>query len=284
MTRLRTILAAVAAVLVTAAPAPAQDAPPSMCQAVARDLPGASYARLAPAVATPRDRVRPIRASTGEDPYAVTIRFVGHATFRIVSPEGVIVATDYAGWAGEGPVPTVVTMNHAHSTHYTDNPDPRIEHVLRGWNPDGKGPARHHMMVGDTLVRNVATDIRRWGNVEPYGNSIFIFEIAGLCIGHLGHLHHLPSDEHYAQIGRLDVVMVPIDGGYTMAQSEMAAVVERLRSSIVIPMHFFSVSNLQRFVDRMSDAFAIDMRGSPEITVSLNTLPRQPTVVVLPGR
>ncbi len=282
---MRTFLAGIATALVLGfggalAPAAAQDTPPpSMCQAVADGIPGATFASLA----GDGFGALPITMASA-DRYSVTIRFVGHATFRIVSPEGVIAATDYAGWAGEGPVPTVVTMNHAHSTHYTDNPDPRIEVVLRGWNPDGDGPARHQLMVGDMLVRNVATDIRRWGAVEPYGNSIFIFEVAGLCIGHLGHLHHLPSDEHYAQIGRLDVVMVPVDGGYTMAQAEMMRVVERLRASIVIPMHFFTMSNLERFVSGMSGSFDVDRRDTPEITVSLNTLPRRPTIVVLPGR
>ncbi|MGD9868342.1 MAG: MBL fold metallo-hydrolase, partial [Hyphomicrobiales bacterium] len=120
----------------------------------------------------------------------VRITFVGHATFLIESPGGVRIATDYAGWHGQGPVPEVVTMNHAHETHYTDYPDPKIEHVLRGWNPEG-GPAVHNLTVSDVFIRNVSTNIRRWsGGTEEFGNSIFIFETAGLCIGHLGHLHH----------------------------------------------------------------------------------------------
>ena len=56
------------------------------------------------------------------------------------------------------------------------------------------------------LVRNVTTDIRGGfsGSRIEDNNSIFVFEVAGLCIGHLGHLHHEPSDETYAAIGRLD--------------------------------------------------------------------------------
>ncbi len=63
------------------------------------------------------------------------------------------------------------------------------------------------------LVRNVSTDIRsQFGGTEDRGNSIFVFEVAGLCIGHLGHLHHEPNDAQYAALGRLDVVMAPVDG------------------------------------------------------------------------
>lgn len=251
---------------------PAPDAPPvSMCQAIA-DAGGLVH-KAASALVPQRNAPD------------VTIRYVGHSTFRITSPDGVVIATDYAGYAGEGPVPTIVTMNHAHSSHYTDFPDPAIQHVLRGWNPDGDGPAVHHLQVEDVLVRNVATDIRRWGGevVEPFGNSIFIFETAGLCIGHLGHLHHIPSPSHYAQIGRLDVLFVPVDGGYTMAQAEMLEVVEQLRASVVIPMHFFTIGNLQRFVERMGEGFEVDIRTDPQMTVSLDSLPRTPTLVVLPG-
>ena len=45
-------------------------------------------------------------------------------------------------------------------------------------------------VVDDVYIRNVPTDIRNGGAMEADGNSIFIFEVAGLCIGHLGHLHH----------------------------------------------------------------------------------------------
>src|SRR5215208_4701036 len=67
----------------------------------------------------------------------VKIRFVGHSTFLITSPKGVTIATDFAGYAGQGVIPRVVTMNRAHISHHTNNPDPRIEYVLRGWNPEG---------------------------------------------------------------------------------------------------------------------------------------------------
>ena len=214
----------------------------------------------------------------------VKVTYVNHSTFRLLTPEGVIIATDYAGYAGPGPVPTVVTMNHAHETHFTPFPDPEIEHVLRGWNPAG-GPAEHKLTVDDVLIRNVPTDIRSWaGTVEPYGNSIFIFEVADLCIGHLGHLHHKPTPEQLAQIGRLDVVFAPVDGGYTLDLPSMIEVLQDLRASLVIPMHYFGSQSLQIFLAGMIDAFAIEVVANSTIDVSLRSLPEQPTVLVLAGR
>jgi len=214
---------------------------------------------------------------------AVGIEYVMHSTFRLQSPKGVIVATDYAGYAGDGPVPTAITMNHAHDTHYTDMPDPAIRHVLRGWNPNG-GPARHRLHIADMLIRNVPTDIRTWaGGVEPFGNSIFVFEVADLCIGHLGHLHHMPTDEQFAAIGRLDIVFAAVDGGLTLDLPTMIQVLKRLRASLVIPMHFFARDTLDAFLAGMAAEFQVVRQESPRIAVSLATLPRRPTVLVLGG-
>ena len=177
-------------------------------------------------------------------------------------------------------------MNHAHGTHWTASPDPRIEHVLQGWNADGDGPIVHHLDLGEMLVRNVPTDIRgRFGGAsEADGNSIFIFEVGGLCIGHLGHLHHEPSPEQYAAIGRLDVVMAPVDGGLTLPLPDMIAILKRVRAAIVIPSHWFSSASLQTFIAGMEDQFRVEVRSERDIEVSLRTLPRQQTIIVLPPR
>ena len=213
----------------------------------------------------------------------VGISFVGHSTFRIESAGGVVIATDYTGYAGTGRLPDVVTMNHAHTTHYTAYPDPAISHVLRGWSTDG-GPAKHSLSVGDVFIRNVTTDIRGWDGIrEKDGNSIFIFEVANLCIGHLGHLHHELGPEHVGWIGRVDVLMVPVDGSLTMAQASMINVIKLLRSRIILPMHYFGPTTLGRFLDGLSEEFAIEISPTAEVVLSEATLPSEPKVLVLPG-
>src|SRR5262245_29028468 len=77
----------------------------------------------------------------------VRLTYVGHSTFLIESPQLVRVATDYNDYVRSPVTPDIVTMNHAHSTHYTDFPDPAIKHVLRGWGPSPEQPARHDITV-----------------------------------------------------------------------------------------------------------------------------------------
>ena len=76
-------------------------------------------------------------------------------------------------------------------------------------------------------------------------------------------------------------VMVPVDGGMTLDTDSMVRVVERLKSSIVLPMHWFSGASLGWFLEGVAEEFDIDIRRESEITLSLRDLPPRPTVIVL---
>ena len=213
----------------------------------------------------------------------VRISFLGHASFEIVSPAGVRAVTDYNGFNIPREPPDIATMNHAHGTHYTLNPDPRIAHVLHGWTEDGRIPVVD-LTVADMHVTNLPTNIRTSdGGSERYGNSIFVFETGGLCIAHLSHLHHLLEPADLNTLGRIDIVMVAIDGEWTMSQEDAAAVVDQLQPRLVIPMHYFTRSVLGRFLTLERGKFAIDVRDSPLLDISRETLPAAPTVIALPG-
>ena len=216
----------------------------------------------------------------------VGLTFIGHATFLIESAAGVTIATDYNDYVRPAIIPQVATMNRAHSTHYSDNPDPGIKTILRGWNPNG-GAAHHDVQIGDVRIRNVVTNIRDYyggGGTIRDGNSIFVFETADLCIAHLGHLHHTLTPEHLRQLGRIDVALVPVDGSYTLDIDGMMEVLAALSPRVVIPMHFFGRSTLDRFVElARAKSYAVDRRESPSVVLSRESLPATPTVIVLPG-
>jgi len=62
----------------------------------------------------------------------------------------------------------------------------------------------------------------------------------GLCIGHLGHCTTSRATPFRGEIGRLDIVMVPIDGTYTMSLTADPNITRRLRASVVLPMPGFA--------------------------------------------
>jgi L-ascorbate metabolism protein UlaG (beta-lactamase superfamily) len=215
----------------------------------------------------------------------VRITYAGHSTFLIESPQQVRIATDYNNYVRPSVRPDIATMNHAHDSHYTDRPDPAIMHVLRGWGSGPDQPARHDLQMRDVRVRNVPTNIRDWrGGTERHGNSIFIFEIANMCIAHLGHLHHTLNQQQLNEIGRIDAVMVPVDGNMTLDLEGMIEVLQSIKAPLMIPMHYFSSFTLHRFLDRVRQDWDVEMNGVPSLVVSKTTLPGKAKVVVLPGR
>lgn len=213
----------------------------------------------------------------------VRLTYVGHASFLIESPQLVRIVTDYNDYVRPPVTPDIVTMNHAHTTHYTDNPDPAIKHVLRGWAGDEK-PARIDLTYKDVRVRNVPTNIRTFdGGTERHGNSIFIFEIANLCIAHLGHLHHTLTQQQLNEIGRIDAVLVPVDGNFTLDLDGMVEVLHALKAPLMIPMHYFSAFTLNRFLDRVRQEWDVEIAPVPSTVLSKASLPAKPKVLVLPG-
>jgi L-ascorbate metabolism protein UlaG (beta-lactamase superfamily) len=215
----------------------------------------------------------------------VRFTYAGHSTFLIESPQLVRIATDYNDYVRAPALPDIVTMNHAHSSHYTDRPDPAIKHVLRGWGPSPEQPARHDITYKDTRVRNVPTNIRSWsgGGTERHGNSIFIYEMANMCIAHLGHLHHTLSQQQLNEIGKIDVVFVPVDGSMTLDLEGMMEVLTALKSPLMIPMHYFSTFTLHRFLERAKQSWDVEIAEVPSMVVSKTSLPAKPKVTVLPG-
>jgi L-ascorbate metabolism protein UlaG (beta-lactamase superfamily) len=289
-------LAAALAAVGTVPPAAAQAAPAPSRPEIAESCPGLvarTGPRIVPATLRPAFVRYPDfhRVALAAD--EVRVDYVGHSTFLIESPRGVRIATDYNDYVRPRTVPDVATMNHAHSTHYTDRPDPAIKHVLRGWSSEAGKPARIDLQVEDVHIRNVPTNIRTWSygegtgavTTERHGNSIFIFEIGSLCIAHLGHLHHTLTPQQVDEIGRIDVVLVPVDGSYTLDLDGMIEVLQALKAPLAIPMHYFSGYTLNNFLQRLQQLdWDVERSALPSVVLSRAGLPQKPKVLVLPGR
>lgn len=224
--------------------------------------------------------------ASGDSPNRAVITFVGHASYQIDTPQGVRAITDYNGINGFGRHPDIVTMNNAHDTHFTDTPEEGITYVLRGWPQEGQSEARHDVKLKDMHVWNVPTNIRSWldDQIHINGNSIFIFEVGDLCIAHLGHLHQRLTKEHLEDLGRIDVLMAPIDGAYTMGVPLMVDVVKQIEPKVVLPMHYWGRGQLDRFMDLMSPlepGFVWPDKHTVEI--SKEELPDKLTVIAVAG-
>ena len=211
---------------------------------------------------------------------SVTLRYVEHSMVLIETPGGASAITDYfSSQPLAGFVPDVATMNRGHSTHWTAAPDPAIPTVLRGWQ------APREAAVADMAVRGVPTDLRGGfdGSMVPDGNAIFVFRVGEICVAHLGHLHHEPTEEDYAALGRIDVAIAPVDGGLTLPHETLVRTLQRLQAAVVIPVHWFERGTLEEFASRMDGAgWRIEVARSSTLTLDGPLSPfEDPRVAVL---
>ncbi|MFW5679068.1 MAG: MBL fold metallo-hydrolase [Pseudomonadota bacterium] len=245
-------------------------------------LPASAWAGCFPIAA----RDAPLRVASAAPvplPEDATLRltFLGHASFLIESAEGVTAVTDYNGVHRAPFAPRIVTMNNAHATHWTSRIEPGVEHVLRGWDPAG-GIVGHDLRVDDVRVRSVATSVRGRTDALANSNAIFVFEVADLCVAHLGHLHHALEDYHLGELGIIDVLLVPVDGMWTMPHATAVEVIEQIDPSVVVPMHYFGRSVLESFLALLDESWTVRWQAEPTWTVSRLSLPYR-EVLVLPG-
>jgi L-ascorbate metabolism protein UlaG (beta-lactamase superfamily) len=173
------------------------------------------------------------------------LTYLGQACFVLESPGGARVVMDPIP-AGLGyTLPTdlgaqAITISHEHADHnnvaLVVNGEPR---VLRGLTEEKTGWTRVRAKVKDVTIRSVGTYHDAQEGKERGLNAVFIFEVGGQRIAHLGDLGHQLSDKQLREIGRVDVVLVPVGGVYTLDALGATRVIAQLRPrTIVVPMHY----------------------------------------------
>ena len=207
------------------------------------------------------------------------IKLLGHATFLITSNTGVRIVTDpYT--AGEGlcfgeieEAADIVTVSHGHFDHSNvaavrGNPE-----VVRG-NSEVKGvrikgiPSYHDASHGH----------------ERGDNTIFCFEIDGMTLCHLGDLGHLLSDGQVAEIGNVDVLLIPVGGFYTIDATTATEVCDQIKPRVVIPMHYrddkctVPIGGVDEF---LRDKQAVSRLTTSEVEFKTGELPTMRRIVVL---
>ena len=214
----------------------------------------------------------------------LSVQFIGHASFLVRSPGGVKVATDYNDNYRADALPDIATMNIQRGNHSTDNIEPSIRHVLRGWSEDGT-VKRHDVTFKDVRVYNLPTNLEDYGNGFTNFSSMFIIQSGGLCVAHMGHLAHLLDKEQFYRIGRIDMLLVPVDGRVTLSFEELARNIKGINPRVVVPMHFNVFSTLDEFLMQAERLFKIKRIKGDTVEISKAKLPEKTEIwLMAPGR
>ena len=207
------------------------------------------------------------------------VKWLGHASFLITSGSGVKIVTDpYApderlhyGEINESA--DIVTMSHDHFDHGNIA-------AVKG-KPQG---VRGDTEIKGIKFRGIATAHDASGGKERGSNTIFCFEIDGVKVCHLGDLGHELTAGQAAQVGDVDVLLLPVGGFYTIDATVASRVAEQLKPRVIIPMHFknskcdFPIAGVEEFLRGQKDISQPDIS---EVEFKAGELPPATRIIVL---
>jgi len=202
------------------------------------------------------------------------IDFAGHSTFLITSPGGVKVATDYNDYYRAKVLPDIATMSGWHRNHSTDEIEPSITYALRGWDT-GNGLPSHDVRIKDLRVYGVLRDITPDYVSYRFPTAIYVIQSQGLCIAHLGLMGHVLDRKILAEIGRIDVLMVPIDQRVTLSFEEIVHNIKVINPKVVIPMHYNSEYTVEEFLSSAKAFFPVRRPNRSTFVAQKSTLPQK---------
>ena len=184
-----------------------------------------------------------VSRGSGAGARKLTLTWYGQSAFTLTSPAGTVAlmdpVPDKLGYAMPRLRADLVTVSHEHFDHIALAKADGEPKVIRGLTARGNGWTKVEATVGDVRVRSVGTYHDAKKGRERGRNAVFVFETAGLTVAHLGDLGHLLDASQRDAIGRVDVLLIPVGGTFTIDAAQAARVVEQLRPRlVVIPMHF----------------------------------------------
>ncbi|MEN6519641.1 MAG: MBL fold metallo-hydrolase [Armatimonadota bacterium] len=212
------------------------------------------------------------------------IQWLGHSAFLITSDAGVRIVTDpyqpgsFNGGLRYAPLNKpvdVVTISHDHADH-------NYVHMVAG-KPIVIKVAGMYMASGIEF-NGVQTMHDTSSGSERGRNTVFTFTVDDIKICHMGDLGHVLSSDQAAEIGAVDVLLVPVGGYYTIGPKEAHQVANQLAAKIVIPMHYktekvdFPIVGVDEFVKGMPNVTRLD---SSILEIRKEDVPEERRIIVL---
>jgi L-ascorbate metabolism protein UlaG (beta-lactamase superfamily) len=211
------------------------------------------------------------------------VTWLGHACFLLTSESGLRIMTDpyQSGVFGLEYAPPsqeadIVTVSHDHADHNNLADVKGDFDVVQG--------AGSHQAKG-IRFKGVATAHDESSGKERGPNTIFSFVLDGINVCHIGDLGHDLPDKEAADIGAVDVLLVPVGGNFTIDAAAAERVCQKLAPKVVIPMHFkndrcpaFPVAGVEDFTKGRQQ---VKISDGSETEIKKEQLPAATETIVL---
>ena len=159
------------------------------------------------------------------------ITYLGHSSFRIKGKKAALVTDPYDSKAGKFPNVSadIVTVSHDHFDHNQTDLVKDVKRIV-------KGPGEYE--IGGVSIIGIPTFHDDKKGEERGKNTVYVIEMDGFRLAHLGDLGHKLSSNKLEELGTIDILMIPVGGVYTIGPSEASEVIRDIEPSVTIPMHY----------------------------------------------
>ena len=207
------------------------------------------------------------------------IKWLGHACFVITSDTGIKIITDpyvTGGGLSYGEIEEsadIVTVSHEHGDHNNVSAVQGNPRVVRG-TAELKG----------IRFKGIPTYHDDVGGKSRGGNTILSFEVDRIRVCHLGDLGHQLSAQQVAELGSVDILLIPVGGFFTIDAKVASQVCNQLAPKLVIPMHYktnkceFPIASVDEFIRGKKDVSRLD---ASEVEFKQGELPASTQIIVL---
>jgi L-ascorbate metabolism protein UlaG (beta-lactamase superfamily) len=226
-------------------------------------------------------------------PATVTLTWLGQSTFVMTTSTGLKALLDPTNPGAFKPAPVdgvdLITVTHEHPDHNyvklaTGNPD-----IIRGLAAGGE-VAKIDQTVKGVRIRTVAAFHDAQQGAQRGKNAIFVFEMPGIRLAHLGDLGHTLDAQQISAIGPVDVALIPVGGGPTIDGKTALEVAGQLKAKVIVPMHVgisaaaaggpFRLATLDDFL-KVLDPAVKTVQAGHTMTLTAGNLPMERTVMVM---
>lgn len=206
------------------------------------------------------------------------ISWLGHSCFRLKGSQTIVITDPFSpdmGYSLGKQTAGIVTVSHQHPGHSYVQGVSGEPKVIRG-------PGEYE--IGGVLIIGMATfHDGEQGKIQGK-NTLYLIEVDGVSICHLGDLGHVLNPEQVEKLGDVDVLLLPVGGVSTINADVGAEVVRQLEPKVVIPMHYQTqalnrqLEPVERFLGEMG---AKEIVPQPKLSVTKANLPLTTQVYLL---
>jgi L-ascorbate metabolism protein UlaG (beta-lactamase superfamily) len=206
------------------------------------------------------------------------ITWFGHSCFRIKGKEAVVLidpCPETTGYTLGKVQADIVAISHAHPGHsYLDT-------LQEGYRAI-KGPGEYE--IKDTYITGTGTFHDDAQGKKSGKNTVYVIEMEGVTLCHLGDLGHSLTPEVTGELGNINVLFVPVGGHSTIWAQAAADLVRNLNPGYVIPMHYKTEAEKAdlEFAEKFLKELGIkELATQPKLIVTRTNIPASTQVIML---